>query len=92
MSRLYELEKWKDHEEWVWPCDCGGCGHYLRAVWDVEDAEWRYIEIDYAYAPLTIREKIRGIITILRGRFLGHSGIILNDKAVASLKEFINSH
>lgn len=92
MSRLTELEKWPGHEEWIWPCDCYSSDHPLRAVWDDEDAEWRYITIDGGLREHGLRSRVASAWKILRGKTIWCSGIVLNDAAIADFKKFINSH
>jgi hypothetical protein len=89
MSRLTELEKWSDHEEWIWPCDCHHPGHYLRASWDVADPEWRYIWIEQGMHPPMLRDRLRDAWRCLIGRPCTGGEVVLSNEVIEDLKRFM---
>jgi hypothetical protein len=87
MTRLTELEKWPDHTELIFPCDCSD-QDYLRITWDDTDEEWRYLWIEQNQRPRGWN-RVKTAVAALRGRVITHGEVILSDESIDGLYEFL---
>lgn len=77
------------HEEHVWFCDCTELTHAMRATWDEDDPEWRYLEFHSVIRPNTWKQRIEWAWKAIRGKDTYGSEIILHPEVVRSLKAFL---
>ena len=76
------------HTQLIFPCDCHD-DHYLHLSWDDDDSEWRYIYVSNQWRPVGIWAKLKDCIKILRNREYMTDEVVLNDKVIDALKEFL---
>lgn len=89
MSRLKELEKWADHKELIFPCDCAN-GDYLRITWDEQHGDFRYLWIEAWGNRIGPWKRIKGAWSILRNKSWQHTEIILTEETVVALNDFLS--
>lgn len=90
MARLTELEKWPNHEELIYSCDCGG-GDYLRITWDEEDPEWRVLLVEAWAQKVGLWKRIKGAWRILRDQSWQHTEILLTPQVCEELGQYLLS-
>ncbi len=79
------------HTELIFPCDCRN-GDYLRISWD-DDGEadpFRYLWIEGCHperAPL--RTRLRAAVSLIVGRRVPHTEIMLDDVTTRALTDFL---
>lgn len=84
-------QKWDDHYDYIWPCDCSDI-HYLTMSWNDKDPEWRFLSIADGWSSHRLRDRVKGAWKILRGRSFCASEIVLTEKVVNEVLDALSKH
>jgi hypothetical protein len=95
MPRVPELED-DDVERWLIPCDCYE-PHYFQLTWDQEYPEFRWADISYVrgnpgWGLYGLKRRFKDAWNAFsRSKNYIFASIVLNDKAIETLTEFIDT-
>jgi hypothetical protein len=76
------------HETLVLLCDASD-GDYLQVEFDLEDSEWRYLEVTDLYRPRAWRDRAKMAWKALRGQEFYGGSVILNEQSIIELVEYL---
>lgn len=93
MPRIPELE-YRDTERWLIPCDADD-NAFFDIYWDPE-TNWRYAYIcetrgNIGWGWPAIKYRLKDAWRAFSGREYEYREIILNEKAIDTLRDFVNS-
>lgn len=91
MSRLKEAERTPSDREFIFPCDCGDHGHYLRFRVDLDDPDYRFMWIEYTQGTLSLWDRFKMAWNILLGRDVVYGEVLLTELAIDGVQEAIDA-
>lgn len=77
------------HEVLVLLCDASD-GDYLQVEFDLEDSEWRYLEVADVCRPRAWRDRVKMAWKAVRGQEFYGGSVILNQNAIDELVEYLS--
>jgi hypothetical protein len=77
-------------ERWTIPC-AADHGHYLHLAWDADEPAFRYAWLTEERGPVSLRQRLKDAISALRNRPYCYAEMPLDDRAVATLRDFLDA-